>query len=157
MYRDRYLDPAIHIGRRMRKAQIWPPTLRSPRVSLSGTAVACNESDIVTGGKTIILTLRNGKWAPSGATFNAARQAILDGLICRQAQTNGWNARRATWAVTTVARTSDTVVTITLPADATYAIATTDDVVDVTVPAAAFEYQRKPRRKIGILTITADA
>ena len=49
--------------------------------SLTGTVTASiTETDIVTGGKTIILTLSDDTFVADGATFNAERQAIIDGL-----------------------------------------------------------------------------
>lgn len=69
--------------------------------------------------------------------FNDARQAIINGLDSAQAEGTGWDAVvKAGLAVTAVVRTSDTVVTITLPAFASYNI-TAQEVITVTVPAAA--------------------
>lgn len=159
MYLDHTLKrPRYAIGRLMRKCHTGIAAYTTPRISVSGTATpSCNESDIVTGGKTLILTLRNAQWAPSGATFNATRQAILDGLVSRGSQAAGWNAKRAAFAVTTVARTSATVVTVTFPATAAYSIATTNEIVDITVPAAAIQGQSGPAKLVGSFTILADA
>lgn len=69
--------------------------------------------------------------------FNDARQAIINDLDSAQAEGTGWDAVvKAGLAVTAVVRTSDTVVTITLPAFASYNI-TAQEVITVTVPAAA--------------------
>jgi hypothetical protein len=95
------------------------------------------EAQVVAGGETIIVTLSNDTWVASGATFDAQRQAILDGLDSAQSEADGWNARvRDAESVTAVVRTSDTVVTITLSAAALYAI-TADETVTVTVPGSA--------------------
>lgn len=69
-------------------------------------------------------------------SFNDARQAIIDGLVSAQGESNGWNAKRSSIPVTAVARTSSTVVTITLPAIASYDI-TADETITATVPATA--------------------
>ena len=105
---------------------------------VTGTAVSgLTESDVVSGGKTIIITLTNDTWVASGATFNAQRQNIIDGLDSAQSETTGWNAEvRDKEVVTAVARTSDTVVTITLTAAAAYDV-TSDETITVTIPATA--------------------
>lgn len=70
-------------------------------------------------------------------TFNDIRQDIIDGLTSSGAEAGGWNAQvRDTLDVTAVVRTSDTIVTITLPAFPAYAI-TAPEIVTVTVPGVA--------------------
>ena len=104
------------------------------------------EADIVTGGKTIIITLTNDTWVTAGASFDAQRQNIINGLDSAQAEATGWNAKvRDLEVVTAVVRTSDTVVTITLTASATYNITATETIT-VTVPATAL---------IGAIALTA--
>lgn len=69
--------------------------------------------------------------------FNARRQSIIDGLDSAQSETYGWDAEvKAKIPVTDVVRTSDTVVTITLSAEAAYDI-TAQETITVTVPAVA--------------------
>lgn len=93
--------------------------------------------DCVNGGKQIILTLTGDTWVAFGATFNAQRQAIINGITSAQSEATGWNAEvRDKEAVTAVVRTSATVVTITFSAEAAYAI-TAPETITVTVPAAA--------------------
>jgi hypothetical protein len=106
-------------------------------VIVTGTALTATEADIVTGGKTIILTLANDTWVTAGATFNAQRQNIIDGLDSAGVEATGWNAEvRDKEVVGAVERTSDTVVTITLTAAAAYDI-TANETVTVTIPATA--------------------
>lgn len=114
-----------------------PPT-PTPSAALSGTiASGATEEDIVTGGLTVILTLTNDTWVAAGATFEAQRQAILDGLVSAQSEDAGWNEEVIpNLAVTTVVRTSDTVCTVTLTAIAGYEI-TTNELVSATIPSAA--------------------
>lgn len=114
----------------------WSST--SPSASISGTATSSiNEGDIVTGGKTIIITLTNDTWVTSGATFDAVRQDIIDGIDSAQSEATGWDAVvKAGESVSSVVRTSDTVVTITLSAFATYDITSTETIT-VTVPASS--------------------
>lgn len=70
------------------------------------------------------------------ATFNDRRQAIIDHIVSAQSEANGWNAKRPSIPVTAVVRTSSTVVTITLPAIASYDV-TSDEHLTVTVPGEA--------------------
>jgi hypothetical protein len=108
-----------------------------PTAALSGTVEpSATESEIVAGGETVILTLTDDTWVANGATFNAQRQNIINGIVSAQSETNGWNAERSNIGVTAVARTSSTVVTITLPALANYAITATETLT-VTIPATA--------------------
>lgn len=106
-------------------------------VAVTGTVTSATEDDIRAGGKTIILTLTDDTWKAAGAAFNAIRQDIIDGLDSASADANGWNAVvRATEPVGSVVRTSNTVVTITLTAHATYDI-TANETITVTVPSTA--------------------
>jgi len=108
--------------------------------TITGTITTATEADIVTGGSTIIITLTDGTWATAGAAFDAVRQAIINGLDAADAQQFGWNLQvRDTLPVTSVVRTSDTVVTITLPAEASYSISTAETIT-VTVPASALSF-----------------
>ncbi len=144
-YRDKVRPRPIFGDNRYAATGIFPYT--QPTVVVSGTAVATmTEVEAVAGGETIILTLQQGKWAKAGAVFNAARQAIIDGLDSAQSEAAGWDAViKAEEAVTAVVRTSDTVVTITLSdydgdPNTQYAI-TANETITVTVPAAAMEGQ----------------
>lgn len=98
---------------------------------------AFTEAQIVAGGETITITLTADTWVAAGATFNAQRQNIIDGLDSAQVEAAGWNAEvRDKEVVTAVARTSDTVVTITLTAAPDYAV-TADETITATIPATA--------------------
>ena len=106
--------------------------------AVTGTATSSmTEADIVAGGKTIILTLTDDTWVTAGATFDAQRQNIINGIDSAQSEGTGWDAVvKALQGVAGVVRTSDTVVTITLDAQATYNITATETIT-VTVPATA--------------------
>lgn len=110
----------------------------TPTASISGTVEpSASEAEVVSGGQTIIITLANTTWVASGGTFDAIRQDIIDGLVSAQSEGTGWNAVvQAGQTVSGVARTSDTVVTITLDAFGTYDI-TANETITVTVPASA--------------------
>lgn len=101
------------------------------------TRADLTEAQIVSGGQTVLTTLTNDTWVASGATFNAQRQAIIDGLDSAQSEVAGWNAEvRDKEVVGAVVRTSDTVVTVTLTAAASYDVEVAETIT-VTVPAAA--------------------
>lgn len=68
--------------------------------------------------------------------FDDFRQDIIDGLDSAQSEAAGWDAKRSLIPVTAVVRTSDTVVTITLPALTGYDI-TAQETITATVPASA--------------------
>jgi hypothetical protein len=108
-------------------------------IALTGTVTSSiTEADIVTGGKTIILTLTGDVWVvAAGGLFDAQRQNIINGCTSAQSETHGWNNEvKAKIAVTDVVRTSDTVCTITLDAEAGYDITATETIT-VTVPGTA--------------------
>lgn len=123
--------------------QIWSNggvlTLSAPiEAALTGTlADAPTEANVAGGEKTILLTLTHGHWVLDDGTFAAARQAIIDGLVSDGSETHGWNNDVVpALSVGDVVRTSDVLVTITLPVAAAYDI-TTDESITVTVPASA--------------------
>ena len=106
---------------------------------VSGTVLGSLESEIVTGGRTLIITLTYDQWLAAGAPFNASRAAILAGITASATPANGWNNEvRDKEADISVARTSDTVVTITFTGAAAYNVAVSESVT-VTVPGAALE------------------
>ena len=107
-------------------------------VVLSGTVTATiNETNIVAGGKTIILTVSGDTWVASGAPFDAQRQSIIDGIDSAQSEAGGWDTVvKAGQGVAGVVRTSDTVVTITLDTFASYDI-TAQETITATIPGTA--------------------
>ena len=109
-----------------------------PSAAVTGAITpTATEAEIVSGGKTIIITLANDTWVPAGATFDAIRQNIIDGLDSGGSDLNGWNNEvRDQQGVSGLVRTSATVVTITLDGQAAYNNLT-DETITVTVPAAA--------------------
>lgn len=109
--------------------------------AVTGTATATiTEADVVAGGKTIIITLTNATWKAAGTGpigSIADTQAIIDGIDSAQSEAGGWDAVvKPGIEVTDVVRTSATVATITLDAEATYDITATETIT-VTVPTAA--------------------
>lgn len=106
--------------------------------TLTGTATSgTTEANIVSGGRTIIITIQGDDWVASGGTFDGQRQNIIDGIDSTQSEGTGWDAVvKATQGVSGVARTSPTVATVTLDAFATYNI-TAQETITVTVPSTA--------------------
>jgi len=116
--------------------------------AISGTL--STEVGIQSGGQTIIITLDGDTWVAAGATFNAQRQNIIDGLLVGTAgsgtgggggrqfnQIAGWNAvMRPAILVGEVVRTDNEIVTITLAAQTGYSIHEAEELT-VTVPATA--------------------
>jgi hypothetical protein len=106
-------------------------------VQVGGTgAIGWTETEAVAGGDTLVLTLSDDTFLAAGASFDGQRQAVIDGLVAATSPANGWNALRSTISVTALVRTSSTVVTLTVPALATYSI-TNNEILTWTVPAAA--------------------
>lgn len=105
---------------------------------VTGTAVpTITEADVVAGGKTIIITLTGDTWVTSGANFDAQRQNIINGIDSAQAEAHGWDVEvKGKIAVTDVVRTSNTIATVTLDAEAAYDITATETIT-VTVPSSA--------------------
>ena len=101
-------------------------------VASHGTEDPANYSSWSTGAwNAVTVALRPKATTP----FNDARQAFINGMDSAQAEGTGWDAVvKAGLAVTDVVRTSDTVVTVTLPAFASYDI-TAQETITVTVPA----------------------
>ena len=92
---------------------------------------------IVAGGETLIITLTNDTWDATIGADNAKTDALIAGIDSAQAEGTGWDAVvKANLDFNDVTRTSATVVTITLGAEASYAI-TANETITVTVPATA--------------------
>ena len=61
--------------------------------AVTGTATASiTETDVVAGGKTIIITLTGDTWIAAGAgSFDLQRDEIIAGLDSAQSELLGWN------------------------------------------------------------------
>ncbi len=130
--------PATAIGTASGVVASSPFSLVPTSASLSGSlSSGVPSSTLTSSGGTIIVTLTNGTWVAAGATFDAQRQNIINGLTSAGAEAAGWNAAvRGTLAVAAVVRTSATIVTVTVPATAAYSIGA-NETVSVTIPATA--------------------
>lgn len=72
----------------------------------------------------------------TSSPFNDARQAFINGFDSAQSESNGWDAEvKAKASVTEIVRTSDTVVTWTLGAQAAYNI-TAQETITGTIPGS---------------------
>lgn len=113
--------------------------IQSASAAISGTiTTGVNETDIVNGGKTLIITLTGDTWIAAGAlSFDLQRDEIIAGCDSAQSEATGWDlVPKASQSLGGVVRTSDTVVTITWDAFATYNI-TAQETITVTVPGTA--------------------
>ena len=119
------------------------PSIGCYEVAGGGSAAVTSgnflESEIVTGGEEVVITLTDDTWiaagtGPIGTTANT--QALIDGIDGDVAGGTGWDAQVQSTLVPAddVARTSATVCTITLNA-ASYAISA-NETITVTIPAA---------------------
>jgi hypothetical protein len=118
--------------------KVLEEAISTASAALTGTATASiTETDIVNGGKTIIITLTGDTFkaagtGPIGST--ADTQALIDGFDAASSPTNGWNNEVRDKEVTTaIARTSDTVAIWTLTAQAGYDISS-QEVITGTIP-----------------------
>ncbi|MCL6639568.1 MAG: hypothetical protein K6T80_07835, partial [Firmicutes bacterium] len=93
-------------------------------------------SDIVAGGKTVIITLAGGTWAADAASSATKRNALIDGFAA-SSDLAAWNLVKAALKANpgSVVRSSDTVMTITLPPVPAYEIIA-DQTVQLTIPKA---------------------
>ncbi len=108
---------------------------------IPGTAVSTGtlstEAGVVAGGQTIILTVTDDTFVATVGADNSITTALIAGIDAAQVEAGGWDAIvRPLITFADVVRTSDTVVTITLPAAPLYAI-TADELVTATIPAVA--------------------
>ena len=110
----------------------------SVTAALTGTlADGATEAQIVTGGETLIITLTGDTWVATVGDDNAITDALIDGIDSAQAEAAGWDAEvKGNLVFGDVTRTSDTIVTITLQAEAAYSI-TSNETITVTIPATA--------------------
>lgn len=113
-----------------------------PFTGLSTVAASSTltEASIIAGSQTITITLDDNVWE-SASLFPAQRQNIINGITSAQSETFGWNNEvRDKLAVTDVVRTSERVVTVTLPATAAYSVVA-DETITVTIPSTAMKLQ----------------
>ena len=112
----------------------------------SGTMISPtpNIAAIVAGGRTLLLTLNTGRLPPNSDTWhadigsnNSRTDDLLAGIVSGGSEANGWN-NEVTPLLTfaEVVRTSDSLVTITMPAVAAYSI-TIPEIVTITIPSTA--------------------
>ncbi len=111
-----------------------------PACAVTGTVTSADEDGIVAGGYTLVLTLTADTWAPTIGADNSLTTGLIAGIDSGQSEDAGWDdVVKAGLTHANVARTSDTVVTITIPAFAGFAI-TASETITVTVPADNLDY-----------------
>ena len=123
--------------------------------TISGT-IAFTETTARAGSQTTIITMNNSTWVAAGIPFNQQRRNILNGVSSAQSEITGWNREiRDKESITSVVRTSDTVVTITWSAAPDYDI-TLAEVITVTVPDEALTTNTVGVIGIPTIGVTAD-
>lgn len=105
---------------------------------LSGTIISTlvSETDILTGGKTLTITLSDGQWVTDIKTNETKRNALFSGLAT-STDAAAWAkvvSALKTAGQTAIERTNNYTITITLPAVAGYNIAA-NQYVTMTIPA----------------------
>ena len=115
---------------------IWPSITAQP----GGDVVGSVQTLINATGATLTITT-NDTWIAAGTGpigTIAQSKAIISGITSAQPEAGGWNAKvRDVLALdeTNIARTSDTVATLTIPATGDYVI-TADETITATIPNA---------------------
>ncbi len=108
------------------------------KADLSGTLISTpvSETDILTGGKKLIITLSDGQWVTDIKTNESKRNALFSGLVASTDATAWAKVVTAlrTAGQTAIERTDNYTITITLPAVAGYNIAA-NQYVTMTIPA----------------------
>ena len=96
---------------------------------------------IQSGGETIVLDLWGTHWVDAGATFDAQRQNIINGLTgSLGAGSTNWNTSvRDDMNVSEVVRTSDSRVTITLLPHVLFNPSTPTETISITIPGSAIK------------------
>jgi|GEM_PF-4034582 len=116
----------------------YPHPLRDEGTAEASGSVypgGCQEPDIVSGEKTIVITLSGAEWESDIGTDCDNTTALIAGLDSDKAEAGGWDLKiKAVMDFNEIVRTSDTVVTITLDAYADYQI-TANETITITVPA----------------------
>lgn len=108
--------------------------IESQSASISGTVTtAATESDIVSGGKSLIITLQDDIW-----TSDIESQSNINTLVDNiedSASSAAWDVVQTALKASpaNIVRTSDTVLTITLPPAAAYVLGS-DQTINVKIP-----------------------
>jgi hypothetical protein len=120
------------------KASVDPTftvTNQNPVLTLSGTATpSLTETNVRAGSFTLIFDVQNDKWQATLGANNPISTAFLAGIT----GTGNWSAVAALWDYADIQRTSDTRITVTLPASAGYVI-TANETVTCAIPAGSYQ------------------
>jgi len=128
-------------------------------VAFTGTAISggVTEEMMVTGSETLILTLTGDTWHTDIGADNSITDALIAGFSTAEAEAAGFIAQivggDGALAFGDIVRTSDTAVTITLPASASFALAA-DEVVTMDIPGVCTSKGLNPAS--ATFTLTAD-
>lgn len=118
--------------------QTFTITNQTPTMAITASIT---EAQIQAGGETVTLTLTNGTWKSTVGSDNSITTALIAGFSGDDTGSTGWDdVVQSTLDHSDIVRTSDTVVTITLDAAATYDV-DEDETITVIVPAVAVNGQ----------------
>ena len=137
--------PAIALTGGQRPVTAAGGMVIKPTISaaLSGTALQppLVESDIRSGGKTLVVDLADGNWVGNVATDSTLRNAVFDGLQVVGTENLAQWAKAVTELKNTGAlvRTSGTRITITLPPVADYGLNYVKQTIRLVIPKEAVE------------------
>ena len=111
-------------------------TVAAGSLALTGTVTDDNEQDIRAGTSDIVLTLTDDSWHANIGASSAETTALINNLDSAGTDLNGWdNVVKAGLNDTHVVRTTDKVVTITLPAFGSYD-PLSNETITATAPAS---------------------
>ena len=97
----------------------------------------CTESQIVTGGRTIVVTIVGTTLVETFGADNEITSAFIQGFDSAQSEATGWNAEvRDKMTHAAVTRTDANTATVILPATAGYEI-TSAETITLTIPATS--------------------
>ena len=126
----------VSSGSDLEAATTFNTTVATGSLALTGTVTNDNEEDIRTGLSTIVLTLTDDTWHTNIGTASAETTALITNLDSAGTDPSGWdNVVKAGLNDTHVVRTTDWVVTITLPAFGSYD-PLTNETITATAPAS---------------------
>lgn len=113
----------------------WPPAAEAAGTIYPG---GCQESEVVSGGKTIIITLSSSQWESDIGTDCANTTALIQGFDSNKSEATGWNdlIRDSALTYSNITRDSATQVTVTLPAVGSYDISE-NETITLTIPSSS--------------------
>lgn len=115
---------------------IYP--INNQSASISGTATTATESDLVTGGKTLLITLNNDVWAEDVVSNSVKLTALINSIenadTTNEVNNTAWTKVQTLLNASNVIRSKETELTINLPPVSAYSL-DADQTINVIIPA----------------------